>query len=110
MTMYAGDPVRIAPRNPHTKTKPHLTPDDVEKVTVEVFNSDRNEDGDFTTRVVTMTEIPWADDEDNWVFIWDTTGMPFGAYFAYVTIWTLNGLPNVEGPKRIRLKRKRYTA
>lgn len=103
MADYAGEPRRIVTDTARNFDGRVLVPADVQSVTVEVFTND------LQTVVLPVTPMDYIDDtgdvdNNNWAFIWDTTGLEPGTYKAKVVITTLDGLESFEY-KRIRLAR-----
>lgn len=98
MALYSGETIFIT----HTaKIKDRvLTDDDVDQVTITIYDAENEE-------VLPEATMVWNDEESQWEYLWDTspndTPLPAGSYRAKVYVLGNSGEENWEF-KRIRLK------
>lgn len=101
MAIYAGETVQIKVTGKDFDASTPLAESDIVAIYVTIYDS-------TNTAVLPQTSMSWDDDEDGWVYLWNTTNLPFGSYKAKVEAYGQAATPQSYSLEfaRIRLARR----
>lgn len=93
----AGNPRELVAKDLKDFNGDALTPESVESITVIVYNSD------LSVVAVTERAMAWSEVDQDFAYVWDTTGVAAGTYKWFAAWVTIDGLPGWAGPIRLRV-------
>jgi hypothetical protein len=101
MAIYAGETVQIKVTGTDFNADIPLEESDISNIYVTIFDS-------TNTEALPQTSMTWDEDEEGWVYLWDTTGLTFGSYKAKIEAYGQAATPQTYALEfaRIRLARR----